>query len=171
MTFNGIDEQTVELKITNYQYPDILDGDWDGNWLNIYLNVKSKVGHWQTVDPFLTTWDVQRLINWFETLSKNLRPESTDIGFTEPNLSFEVLNGFNSDKKTVRIKFDLESRPQSANDNKEYFVDIIADSIELKRISTELKNELKKYPERKPAHNSTLPKAGRTWWEKLFRSE
>ncbi len=31
MTFTGIDNQTVELKITNYQYPDINDGDWDGN--------------------------------------------------------------------------------------------------------------------------------------------
>ncbi|WP_461787758.1 WapI family immunity protein [Pedobacter sp.] len=171
MTFNGIDGQTVELKIINYQYPDINDGDWDGNWLNIYLNVKSKVGHWQTVDPSLTTWDVQRLINWFDTLSKNLGPEDTDISFTEPNLSFEVLNDFNSDKTTVRIKFDLESRPQSAKDDKEYFVDLIADSNELKRLSTELKNELEKYPERKPAHNSTFPKAGHSWWKKIFGSE
>jgi hypothetical protein len=51
MTFNGIDNQTVELKITNYQYPDINDGDWDGNWLNIYLNVNSKVGHWHVSSP------------------------------------------------------------------------------------------------------------------------
>lgn len=168
MTFNGIDNQAVELKITNYQYPDINDGDWDGNWLNIYLNVKSKVGHWQTVDPSLTTWEVQELINWFATLSKNSRPEYTDMSFTEPNLSFELLNDFNADKKAVRIKFNLESKPQSVIDDKEYFVDIIADNIELKRISTELKNELDKYPERKPAHNSTFPKAGRTWLQKLF---
>lgn len=168
MTFTGIDNQTVELKITNYQYPDINDGDWDGNWLNIYLNVKSKKGHWQTVDPSLTTWEVQSLIDWFDTLSQNARPEYVDMGFTEPNLSFELLTDFDSDKKTFRIKFDLESRPQSATDDKEYFLDVIADNSELKRISTELKNELSKYPERKPAHNSTLPKAGRTWWQKLF---
>ncbi|MEZ4805709.1 MAG: hypothetical protein R2852_09565 [Bacteroidia bacterium] len=90
------------------------------------------------------------------------------MGFTEPNLSFELLTDFDSDKKMFRIKFDLESRPQSATDDKEYFVDVVADNLELKRISTELKNELNKYPERKPAHNSTLPKAGRTWWQKLF---
>lgn len=171
MTFFGLDNQTVELKITNYQYPDISDGDWDGNWLNIFLNVKSKVGHWQTVDPSLTTWEVQSLIDWFDTLSKNLNPEHMDMGFTEPNLSFELLNKFDSDKKTFRIKFNLESRPKSATDDNEYFVDVIADNLELKRLSTELKNELNKYPERKPAHNSTLPKAGRTWWQKLFGSE
>lgn len=171
MTFSGVDNQTVELKITSYQYPDINDGDWDGNWLNIYLNVKSKVGHWQIVDPSLTTWEVQSLIDWFDTLAKNSRPEYAEMGFTEPNLSFELLTDFNSDRKTFRIKFDLESRPQSAIDDKEYFVDVVADNFELKRLSTELKNELNKYPERKPAHYSTLPKAGRTWWQKLFGSE
>jgi len=129
MTFTGIDNQTVELKITNYQYPDINDGDWDGNWLNIYLDVKSKVGHWQTVDPSLTTWEVQELINWFDTLSINLQPEYADMSFTEPNLSFELLNDFKAVKKTFRLKFNLESRPQSATDDKEYFVDIIADKM------------------------------------------
>ncbi|MER2996829.1 WapI family immunity protein [Pontibacter populi] len=171
MTFTGIDNQTVELEITNYQYPDISDGDWDGNWLNIYLNVKSKVGHWQTVDPSLTTWEVRTLINWFEDLSRNIKPDYINQEFTEPNLSFELLNSFDSPKKKIRIKFDLESRPQSATDDKEYFVDIVADNIELRRISADLKNELDKYPERKPVKNSTLPKAGRTWWQKLFSSE
>jgi hypothetical protein len=171
MTFTGIDNQTVELKITNYQYPDINDGDWDGNWLNIYLNVKSKVGHWQTVDPSLTTWEVQELINWFDTLSINLQPEYADMSFTEPNLSFELLNDFKADKKTFRLKFNLESRPQTATDDKEYFVDVIADNNELKKLSTSLKIELDKYPERKPAHKSTLPNAGRKWWQKLFDSE
>jgi hypothetical protein len=170
MTFFGVDNQTVELKITNYQYPEINDGDWDGNWLNIYLIVKSNVGHWKTVDPSLTTWEVQSLIDWFDTLSNNLRPENIDIGFTEPNLSFELLSDFNTNK-TFRIKFNLELRPQSASDDKDYFVDVVADNFELKRLSAELKNELNKYPERKPAHNSTLPKAGRTWWQKLFGSE
>jgi len=170
MTFTGIDNQTVELKIANYQYPDINDGDWDGNWLNIYLNVKSKVGNWQTVDPSLTTWEVRELINWLETLSKNSRPEYIDMSFTEPNLKFELLNDFNADKKTFKIKFNLESRPQSATDDKEYFVDVVADNSELKRLSTELKSELSKYPERKPAHNSTLQKAGRTWWQKFLGS-
>ncbi len=68
MIFNGIDNQIVELRITNYQYPDINFGDWDGNWLLIYLNVKSNVGHWQTIDPSLTTWEVKELIDWFADL-------------------------------------------------------------------------------------------------------
>jgi hypothetical protein len=149
MTFNGIDNQSVELKITNYQFPEIVDGDYDSNWLNIYLNVKSKVGHWQTIDPSLTTWDMQRLINWFDNLSKDIEPEYLEIAFLEPNLCFELLDRFNSQIKTIRIIFDYESKPQSASDEKEYFVDIIVDNDELKRIKLDLEKELENYPERK----------------------
>src|SRR5690606_11333538 len=131
-------------------------------------NVKSKVGNWQTVDPALTTWDVQRLIKWFEDISNNLQPENTDICFLEPNISFELLTSYDSEAKTIRIKFEFEFRPQSASSDKKYYVDFIADNNELKRIAADLKKELEKYPERKPAHNSTLPKAGRTWVQKLF---
>jgi hypothetical protein len=168
MIFKGIENQTVELKITNYQFPNINDGDWDGNWLNIYLNVKSKVGHWRTVDASLTTWEVQELVNWFDTLSKNVIPKYVEMCFTEPNLSFELQSSSVSDNKAIRIKFNLESRPQSATDDKEYFVDLMANNDELKRLALDLQSELDKYPERMPAHNITLPKAGQTWWQKLF---
>lgn len=65
MKFKGINNQTVEFIITNYQFPDNQDGDWDGNRLNIYLKVDRKVGKWQTIDPSLTTWEVQEIIDWF----------------------------------------------------------------------------------------------------------
>ncbi len=171
MTFKGINDQSVELKITNYQFPENTDGDWDSNWLNIYLKVKSDVGNWQTVDPSLTTWDVKSLINWFDNLSKNIQPECTYICFLEPNISFELLDSFDSKTKTIRIKFNLEIRPQSATDEKDYFVDFIADNNELNSIALDLQKELEKYPVRMPAENKNSPKAGRTWWQKLFSSE
>jgi hypothetical protein len=150
MTFNGIDNQIVELRITNYQYPGNNEGDWDSNWLNIYLNVISNNGNWQTVDASLTTWEVQVLINWFIKLSNDEKPEYLDLSFTEPNLSFELLDNLNKSLKKFRIKFNLESGPKSAKDDNEYFVDCIADSNELKRLAIELETELVKYPERKP---------------------
>ena len=160
MIFNGVDNQTVELRITNYQYPDIVEGGWDSNWLNIYLKVVSKVGRWQTVDSSLTTWEVKRLIIWFDTFSNDMQPDCNEIAFTELNLSFELLERFDAKTKIFKIKFDLESRPQSATDDREYFVEFIADNVELKRITSELKNEFDKYPERKSAHNISYPKAG-----------
>lgn len=150
MKFNGIDGQTVELRITNYQFPDDDEGGWDSNWLNIYLKVDSKCGQWQTIDPSLTTLEVQELINWFNNLSENKEVKYREMLFIEPNLSFELCSLPNDRIKKVRIKFDLESRPQSATEDKEYFVEIFADNDELKRIGRELKDELDRYPERKP---------------------
>ena len=150
MIFKGIDDQTVELKITNYQFPENKDGDWDGNWLNIYLKVDSKLGKWQTIDPSLTIWEVQEIIDWFDKLSADKEPEFRLMTFTEPNLSFELLNEPTNNTKLIRIKFDLECRPKSASDDKEYFVVISADKDELLTIKKGLKDELSKYPERKP---------------------
>lgn len=150
MIFSGVDNRTIELKISNYQFPENQEGDWDGNWLNIYLKVESKVGKWQTIDPSLTTWEFNEIIEWLNKLYNNKEPEYRLISFIEPNLSFELLNKPTDDKKLIRIKFDLESRPKSATDDKDYFVDILADNDELIKIINELKNELHKFPERKP---------------------
>jgi hypothetical protein len=150
MIFSGIDNQSVELRIINYQFPESSEADWDSDWLSIYINVKSNIGHWQTVDPSLTTWEFSDLVNWFNDLSLNKEPEYKYQRFTEPNLSFELLNSFDSLEKKIRIRFALELRPQSAPDEKEYFVDCLADNIQLLKIASDLKLELYRYPERKP---------------------
>lgn len=148
MIITGINNQTVELRITNYQFSDTNDRDWYGNWLSIYLKIKSDVGNWQTIDSSLTYWEVKQLIEWFKDLAINKRPEWIDQEFTEPNLSFRLLNEIESDRKKIRILFALESRPQSASDDKEYFVDFEADKEKLTKIAKDLQTELNKYPER-----------------------
>lgn len=150
MIFSGIDNQTVEFKISNYQFPNNNNGDWDGNWLNIYLKVDSKLGKWQTIDPSLTTWEVQEIIDWFNKLSKDNEPEYRLMTFTEPNLTLELLNKPTDKKKLIRINFDLESKPKSAKDDKAYYVDLLTENKELNEIVDGLKKELNKYPERKP---------------------
>jgi hypothetical protein len=150
MKFYGIDNQSLELKITNYQFPENNDGDWDSNWLNIYINVVSKFGNWQTIDPSLLTWELQRLINWFMDLSENKKSLESEEDFVEPNLKFTLRNSPTDPIKLIRINFSYESRPKSAADDQEYYIEIKADKVELIRISSELQNELSKYPKRGP---------------------
>jgi hypothetical protein len=148
MTFIGIDDQTVELKITNYQFPQTTTpGDYDSNWLNIYINVKSKLGHWHTIDPSLLTWEVEKLITWLLDLSVNKIVESNSLEFIEPNLSFHLLKN-DTELKSVRIKFDLESRPKSANDNIMYFVDGLFSNEVLRKLSDDLTKDLSEFPKR-----------------------
>lgn len=148
MTFWGINNQTIGLEIASYEFPEATE-IIDANWLNISLNVKCKFGNWNTVYPSLTTWDIENLTNWFDKLSKDTQPERTSMYFTEPNLSFDLLNEFNADKKMIRINFDLEFRPPNVSlidFDVEYFVDIHADNVTLKNIARELTKELGKYP-------------------------
>ncbi len=145
MIFKGINEQTVEFKITNYQFPEITDCEYDSNWLLIYLKVKSDCGNWQTVDPSLLVGDLKEIIEWFEKLSNNIETDSDSLVFMEPNLEFELTKK-STEKKHIRIIFDLESRPQNAVDEKEYFVDCVFNNDELKLIAKELEKEVQQYP-------------------------
>jgi hypothetical protein len=77
------------------------------------------------------------------------------------------------EKNKLKLKLnnpnDLTSLRVSA-ENKDGF---IIDLTELAFLPfNQLDNELKQYYDRKkPATNSTLPKAGRSWWQNLFGSE
>ena len=121
MIFTGINKQTVEFEITNYQFPEITDCEYDSNWLLIFLKVKSDCGNWQTIDPSLLVSEVKNIIEWIDKLSENETLNSDYLVFLEPNLEFE-LKSSTTEKKRIRIIFDLESRPKSADDQKEYFV-------------------------------------------------
>lgn len=149
MIIEGINNQTVEIRITNYQFPNTKDREYDGNWLNIYLKVKSDTGNWQTVDPSLLTWEVQELIDWFEQLSRNEKPRWKEQGFVEPNLSFYLLNSHNDFEKKFIIEFKLESRPLSAKDDEKYFMEFHTTNSRLTDIAKGFRDELAKYPERK----------------------
>lgn len=147
MVFKGINEQTVEFRITNYQFPEITNCEYDSNWLLVYLKVKSDFGNWQTIDPSLLVRDVKSMIEWFKKVSENESLDSDYLVFLEPNLEFE-LKSSTTDKKRIRIIFDLESRPKNAVDEKEYYVDCELNNKELKQIVSELKKEIELYPER-----------------------
>jgi len=148
MIIKGVDNQEIDFKVTNYQFPNITDDEWDRNWLNIYIKVISKFGNWQTIDPSLTTWEVQQIVEWLDDLANDVTPEWLDQEFTEPNLTLKLLNKVTDPIKIIRMSFDHESKPQSASDYKEVFIDIEADKTELKRMSNDLRIELSKYPTR-----------------------
>jgi len=149
MIIEGTNNQTVEIRIANYQFPNTNDREYDGNWFNIYLNVKSDLGNWETIDPSLLTWEVQALIDWFYQLSRNEKPKWLQQEFIEPNLSLHLLNSYDDLKKRFKIEFRLESRPVSAKEDDEYFVEFHASNSKLADMAKELRKELAKYPERK----------------------
>lgn len=145
MIFKGVDNQFVEFKVLNYQFPEITDCEYDSNWLLIYLKVNSHCGDWESVDASLLVSELMDLTEWFENLVNNKEMISNSLSFIEPNLRFELIEN-SKDLKTVRMSFDLESRPPNADDSKDYFIDFKFNNTELIKIIEELKSELKRFP-------------------------
>jgi hypothetical protein len=149
MKFICEDDQFVELKILGYQFPEILNDEWDSNWLIIFINAKSKDTLWNATDPSITTFEFKKLISWFENISNNNIEKFKIIDFTEPNLTFELLNNFNAEIKEIKIKFKLELNPKPyTNFDEEYSIKFRANNEIIKKYTEELKIELEKYPER-----------------------
>jgi len=147
MILKGVNNQTVELKIINYQFPEITNCKYDSNWLLVDLKVNSGCGNWQTLDPSLLVQDIKNIIQWFEKLLNNIDINGDSLAFIEPNLEFKLIKQ-ESFLKTVRLIFNSEFAPQQTNDEMEYYVDCQLNPAELKKIIEELKNELQAFPER-----------------------
>ncbi|MCX2680063.1 hypothetical protein OOZ15_08950 [Galbibacter sp. EGI 63066] len=146
MIFNEINDQSVELRITNYEFPEITDCKYDANWLLIQLKIKSNCGNWETTDPSLFTWEVERIIDWFNDLYADQTTE-TNLSFLEPNIAFQLIKN-QGNLKTIRLKFDLELQQKDVENEKECFVDCEMNNAELKRAANGLKKELEAYPQR-----------------------
>lgn len=139
MKIKTIDGETSELKIVGFEFPDSND-EWDSEWLNIYLNIKSPVGNWRTVDPSLLVNEVYEIMEWFKMLADEGKTKKNFLEFLEPNLSFYLSDEVNG--RQIKLVFRLESRPKSAKDGIEYFIVFKADEKELLRMVDELRDEL-----------------------------
>jgi hypothetical protein len=157
MIFDCIRGQFVELKIVDYEFPDIVvdkeDHNWfkDSNWLIIYINVKSKKLCWNATAPVLNIFDVRYIIDWFKDISNNKITEK-EIDFIESELSFDLLSNFDSTIKKIKINFMDMFNPSWTNDNliyrQKYSLKFEATNEELRVYAQNLEQELEKYPER-----------------------
>ena len=87
------------------------------------------------------------LTNWLTDIYCD-REESRELDFVEPNLSFKLLDKVNYDA-TIRINFDLESKPKSASDDEEYYIDFKVSESDWDDLIDQFTVEQEKYPFRK----------------------
>jgi hypothetical protein len=150
MIFQCTDGHEVELRILGYQFPDDTSGGWDSNWLRVYIRVKAGAGTRESVDPSLTTWELARMTAWFEELARGAPPRARELTFTEPDLSFTLENDATDPVKRVRLGINRNWDLEGGRGGGETILDIEADTEELLRMYRGLRDELEKFPERKP---------------------
>ncbi|WP_156400382.1 hypothetical protein [Caulobacter sp. Root655] len=91
--------------IVDYQFPKIIDDEWDSNWLIVDGAVRLAGREWRFRDPCLTAFEARRLADWLDACVRG-KAEKPYCGFTEPNLQFDLI-----DPQTLRVSFALESAP------------------------------------------------------------
>jgi len=100
------------------------------------------MGNWHTVDPSLTILEFRDLVQWFRDLSLDKKVDYPELYFTEPNLEFDLIKDENGIKH-IKMIFEAESKPKSAEDGKEYFMEFQFSNSELSKIADELESEIK----------------------------
>lgn len=137
----------LKFTIKNYEFPDIVDCEYDSNWLIINVDVESKKGNFVVEGPYLLTREVEELSQWFENLSnKNL--EKLSIYFMEPDLFFEV-DRVNDENIVINVFFDAEFMPEfHISKDDLFFVSFHLSPEDLLNASKDLKEQLEKYPTR-----------------------
>lgn len=153
MKLHDLHGQEFELKIQGYQFPNIIIDKWDSNWLSLQIIVNSKEGSWKTVDPFLLTWELESLCEWFEKIASNENVKAS-IGaedFIEPLIKFEIIRISDKDL-TLRIYFEGELLPPWRNKGYvgeyDFFIELDLKIEHLLKAIKSLKKEMLNFPQR-----------------------
>jgi hypothetical protein len=140
-----------ELTVLGYQFPAIVDDEWDSNWLNIRIHAQTERGGWSATDPSLLTADVAALADWLQAIAEGKIEAGDELEFMEPNLSFG-LTGESGDEVALRIWLELESRPPWAASGvvgeRDCWIDLDVHRDDLHRAADDLREQLQKFPPR-----------------------
>jgi hypothetical protein len=138
MIFYGIDNQEVEIRIINYEYPptgfgynNTYHGEYE-DFLEIEVRIISNYGNYSHNSSIFMIYELQNLINWLEKLSKNKFIENKYFT-VEDYFAFELLNKYNEKEKRFKILF---------REGKWNYVECIADNKRLSKYVKELSSEL-----------------------------
>lgn len=97
---------TFQLTVERYQFPNATEY-WDANWLLMRGAVAHPDGGWNFLDACMTTFELEKLARWFDSLAAS-SPNNARCIFTEPNLCFELVA---DPVPAIALEFSLESAP------------------------------------------------------------
>lgn len=96
---------SLRLCVEGYQFPNLLNEEWDSDWLMVVGEAVLDGKLWRFRDPCLTTFEVERLADWLDQIAAG-GAKRAFCGFTEPNLDFERRSD-----QSIRIGFSMEALP------------------------------------------------------------
>lgn len=156
----------LSLNLISYQFPELEDQEWDSDWLNVRLHLQYGDRLWERLDPALTTFEVQWLVEWLDEVAAHSAVFGswrhnrlvTRVFFTEPCLGFEVLNGHPTGAPmTFRCYLSAEFLPPFKQlcshvpldqEVDEVWLDFGVDKAQLRALTAQWREQLNRFPVR-----------------------
>ena len=99
----------IRFFIKGYQYPDLktVTNEYDANWVFLSYTINLKGRRWERTDPSLLIWELRELAAWLGKMkSDNPNPVSKEMNFTEPNISFMLMD---KKKESVKLRIFIDA--------------------------------------------------------------
>jgi len=145
-------DSTFQLTVLGYEHPDAAGEPYDANWLTIQVHASGPDGVWTGTDPCLLTYEAVRLADWLEAVGAE-KESARAISFLEPVLLFRLV----SDERghVLRVHFGNLINPswrnldeQAAKSSPDLWLDFPLDETDVAAAGRELRQEIRRYPNR-----------------------
>jgi hypothetical protein len=100
------DRFKLGIYIAGYEFEHDFRDQFDANWLIFRVVLQSVHGawRWQVEDAGALTWEVAECVTWLRALRDNQPVEDDFFGFSEPDVSFDVIR---QDDQVVGLRVNL----------------------------------------------------------------
>lgn len=147
-------DAAFHMTILGYQHPDAAGEPYDANWLSIHVEAAAPGQAWTGTDPCLLTYEAARLADWLEQVGAG-KEAPRAISFLEPVLLFRLVKD-DSGRRVLRVHFGnlinpswrMLERPAGKPANPDIWLDFPLDEVDLQAAAAELRQELRRYPNR-----------------------
>ena len=141
-------KNSLTLTLLGYQFPHLVNVEYDSNWLNVKIDVRHEQGDWSATDPCVLTYEVAELIAWFREVSAG-EYSQRQLEFLEPFLSFHLspLEGV-PDKLVIEMTHPFLPPWFTGDQFEQHQVVFPLASIDLLAAAQSLEEQLRRYPQR-----------------------
>jgi hypothetical protein len=90
MILKSVDGSEFEVQISDYEFPQIENDEWDSNWLKVNLRAKTLTSEWSISTPCLDTYEAAELCDWLRMLADGHQVKMS-LSFLEPEFAFQIM--------------------------------------------------------------------------------
>lgn len=103
----------LEIDVAGYEFAGPVKDAFDANWLIFRVTLQSMFGawRWQVEDAGALTWELADCVDWLRALSAGKDVPVETWGFSEPDVSFEIIRGDDGTPHGLTVNLMDEFQP------------------------------------------------------------